>query len=336
MTRVILAAMIVGLLPAMDQDVRAECGGEAVPKIEYAIVLHGGAGKKPDNDSWRAGVEAALEAALDRGTQMLAEGRSSLDVVEAVVRLLEDSAYFNAGKGSVFNAVGTHELDASIMDGRDRSGGAVAGVRTVRNPISLARRVMEHTPHVLLATDGAEQFADQFDDDMIQRVSNDYFTTRYRREQFEKAQEAQRQQQADGDRHGMGTVGCVALDRDGNLAAATSTGGLSNKRFGRVGDSPLLGAGTFADNATCAVSCTGVGEDFIRNAVAFDVSARMAYRGDSVTEAARTILNDPRRQVRGGIIAIDRQGRIAMPFNTDGMARAAADSTGRREVHVAE
>lgn len=300
---------------------------------KYAIVIHGGAGGVPKAEGWPEGREKVLEEALSTGTKMLKSGASSLDTVEAVVRILEDSPYFNAGKGAVFNAAETHELDATIMDGRDRSVGAVGGVTTVKNPITLARRVMTDTPHILLATAGAEQFADEYTDDpMIQRVPNSYFSTDYRRESLRKAQ--QKQKQKDEDK--IGTVGCVALDTHGNLAAATSTGGLNNKKFGRLGDSPIPGAGTYADNETCAVSCTGVGEDFIRNAVAYDMSARMKYRDETVEKAAATILADKQHPVRGGIIAVSGDGTIVMQFNTKAMARAAADSTGRHEVHVAD
>ncbi|MCL4109580.1 UNVERIFIED_CONTAM: hypothetical protein GTU68_049173, partial [Idotea baltica] len=302
-------------------------------KPRYAIVIHGGAGSAPKSPEWRTKKTEVLERAVTTGESMLKAGRSSLDTVEAVVRILEDSEYFNAGKGAVFNAAGTNELDATIMDGRDRSTGAVGGVTTVKNPISLARRVMTDTRHVLLATAGADKFANNYSNDpMIERVPNSYFGTPYRRDQVKRIQQQQKQKDSDS----MGTVGCVALDTDGNLSAATSTGGLNNKKFGRLGDSPIAGAGTFASNESCGVSCTGIGEDFIRNAVAYDVSARMNYRGDSLDKAVGDILSGKDRTVRGGIIAISHNGEIVMKFNTEGMARAAADSTGRREVHIAE
>ena len=303
------------------------------PSGKYAIVIHGGAGKAPSSEEWCTGRTDVLEQALSIGEKMLESGESSLDTVEVVVRILEDSAYFNAGKGAVFNAAATHELDATIMDGRDRSTGAVGGVTTVKNPISLARRVMTDTRHVLLATAGADKFADEYKDDpKIERVPNSYFSTEYRRRKLEKTQREQQQNDTDS----MGTVGCVALDRHGNLAAATSTGGLNNKKFGRLGDSPIAGAGTYANNETCAVSCTGIGEDFIRNAVAYDMSARMSYRGDSADRAATAILSCKKHRVRGGIIAVSHDGQIVMRYNTEGMARAAADSTGRHEVHVSK
>ena len=299
----------------------------------FAIAIHGGAGRAPASEAGRTARIEVLEQALSTGERMLREGRSSLDTVEAVVRILEDSESFNAGKGAVFNAAGGHELDATIMDGRDRSTGAVGGVTTVKNPISLARRVMTDTRHVLLVSAGADRFADEYaDDPQIERVPNAYFSTEHRRQELERAQQKER---LDAD-ESMGTVGCVALDRQGNLAAATSTGGLTNKKFGRLGDSPIAGAGTYADNATCGVSCTGVGEDFIRNAVAYDVSARMAYRGDSLEQAVKDILGNEQRPVRGGIIAVSHDAQIVMQFNTAGMARAAADWQGRHEVHLAE
>ena len=297
-----------------------------------AIVIHGGAGKAPATLEWRDNRQAVLGQALKTGKEMLESDRNSLDTVEAVVRILEDSAYFNAGKGAVFNAAAAHELDATIMDGKDRSAGAVGGVKTVRNPVSLARRVMTDTRHILLASDGADQFAEQYKDDpKIQIVPNSYFSTDHQRQRLERVR-----QREPRDSDSIGTVGCVALDKHGNLAAATSTGGLNNKQFGRLGDSPIVGAGTFADNDTCAVSCTGIGEDFMRNAVAFDISARMAYRGDNLDTAVSEILSNQARPVRGGIIAVGKDGQIVMRFNTEGMARAAADSNGRYEVKVAE
>lgn len=303
------------------------------PPPKYAIVIHGGAGKAPSSEEWKREREKVLSLALTVGVKMLKSGTSSLDTVEAVVRILEDSPYFNAGKGAVFNAAGAHELDSTIMDGRDRSTGAVGGVSTVKNPVSLARRVMTDTRHVLLVTSGAEKFADGYaDDSKIERVPNSYFSTEYQKQGLERVRKQQRQADADS----MGTVGCVALDVQGNLAAATSTGGLTNKKYGRIGDSPIAGAGTFADNQTCGVSCTGIGEDFIRNAVAFDVSARMAYRDDTLGKAVGDILSGQKQTVRGGIIGISHTGEIVMKFNTEGMARAAADSSGRHEVHVAE
>ena len=303
-------------------------------RVQYALVIHGGAGKPPVTEAGINAREAVLKKALTTGRRMLQEGKASLDVVEAVIRILEDSEHFNAGKGAVFNAAEGHELDASLMDGRTRQCGAVGGVSTVRHPISLARLVMTETRHVLLVTDGAEKFADLYPD--IERVPNEFYSTEAKRRSLNEARNREQQQQKPEDSSRMGTVGCVALDKQGNIAAGTSTGGLTNKKYGRIGDSPIVCAGTFADNETCGVSCTGIGEDYIRNAVAYDVSARMEYRGDSLEQAVHDILHHPKRQVRGGIIAIDREGQISMQFNTGGMSRAAADSNGRFEIHVKE
>lgn len=330
--RVLLTTLFLlsGFRSVMAQQ---QAGDGDTKSAKFAIALHGGAGRTAADGPRRANIEAALSESLNIGTQILQNDGSAIDAVEAVVRSLEDSEHFNAGKGAVFNAVGGHELDASIMDGSTRAAGAVGGVRTVRNPVSLARLVMTETRHVLLVTDGAEQFADLFPNhEKITRVPNEWFSTPRRREQFEEARrrEAAREQPRLSER--ISTVGCVALDRHGHLAAATSTGGLTNKKFGRVGDSPIIGAGTYADDRTCAVSCTGIGEDFIRNSVAFDVSARMAYRGQTVEEAVREILTDQTDLVRGGLIAVDRMGRITMQYNTEGMARAAANSDGYHEV----
>jgi L-asparaginase / beta-aspartyl-peptidase len=299
------------------------------PKVEYALALHGGAGDDAAKLSAeeRAGREATLRKGLEIGLEILKGGGSSLDAVEQVIRHLEDDPHFNAGRGAVFNADGGHELDASIMDGRDRSCGAVAGVQTVKNPISLARLVMTETRHVLLAGPGADRFAKEMN---VELVDQQYFTTPFQRKRFEERAKPQPEKK---DKH-MGTVGCVALDKHGNLAAGTSTGGVSNKKFGRVGDSPIVGAGTYADNGTCAVSCTGVGEHFIRHAIAHDVHTRMAYRSDSVEDAVHHVLHTTLQPNTGGLIAVSKDGRIVLDFNTVGMARAAADSTGRFEVQL--
>ena len=272
--------------------------------------------------------EAYLEAlaqAVEIGKSVLESGGTSLDAVERVVRYLEDDPKFNAGKGAVFNHEGGHELDASIMDGSTLECGAVASVRTVKNPVGLARLVMENSKHVLFAGDGAERFADVMD---VARVDQKYFHTDRRYEQWRRAIEDKR---VDPE---QGTGGAVALDRHGNLAAATSTGGLTNKTYGRVGDSPLVGAGTYADNATCAVSCTGTGEEFIRNYVAARVSAVMEYDGKTLQEAAEEVVHNVLKPGDGGVIAVGHNGDIAMVFNSRGMFRGAADSTGRFEVGI--
>jgi beta-aspartyl-peptidase (threonine type) len=301
---------------------------------QFSLALHGGAGKSPANmssDSAKA-VEKSLGEALAIGEKILADGGTSLDAVERVVRFLEDDPLFNAGRGAVFNSAGQHELDASIMDGRTKSCGAVAAVRTVRHPISLSRLVMEKTRHVLLASDGAEKFADEM---RVDRVENSWFDTQPRRKEWERDRAAGtgRQSSLPADAY-YGTVGCVALDSHGNLAAGTSTGGLSNKKYGRVGDSPIVGAGTYADNATCAVSCTGIGEQFIRHAVAYDISARVSYLKQPLAEAVSDVLRKRLTAGDGGIIAVGADGAIVMDFSTARMNRAASNSSGRREVRI--
>jgi len=250
-----------------------------------------------------------LTEALAAGFEILEKGGSSMDAVETTIRIMEDSPLFNAGKGAVFTNAGTNELDASIMDGSTLQAGAVAGVKTIKNPISAARKVMEETWHVMLAGDGADNFAKE---QGLEIVNNDYFYTERRWKALQKAQDAEKH----------GTVGCVALDRNDNLAAGTSTGGLTNKRWGRIGDTPIVGAGNYANNQTCGVSGTGQGEYFIRGNMAFDVSALMNYSSLSVEQAARQVIDKlSGRGGRGGLIAMDKNGNIAMPFNTEGMYR---------------
>ena len=312
----------------------ATCGDEpAKPAAKrYAIVIHGGAGTDPATMTKAevVAVEASLQKALEIGVAELDKGGVSLDAVEKVIRFLEDDPLFNAGKGAVFNAEGKHELDASIMDGRTKACGAVASVRTVKNPISLARLVMTKTKHVLLVADGAEKFADEV---KVDRVDQQYYFTQKAYDELQKKRSAEKTLPK-SEEAPKGTVGCAALDSHGNLAAGTSTGGLTNKKAGRVGDSPLIGAGTYADNATCAVSCTGTGEEYIRHAVAYDISARLAYKGDSLKDAVHAILTTRLKKGDGGIIAVDRLGNITMQNNTTGLARAAADSSGYKEVKL--
>jgi beta-aspartyl-peptidase (threonine type) len=303
------------------------------PKPKTAIVIHGGAGvieRGSMTAEEEKRVRADLDQALDAGHAILAKGGSALDAVQAAIRVLEESPRFNAGKGAVFNAQGKHELDASIMEGHTRRAGAVAGVTTVRSPITLARAVMERTPHVMLAGAGAEQFADTQKD--IERVPNSWFDTERRRQQWEEAK-AQEKANAGVNVPGryFGTVGVVALDAQGHIAAGTSTGGMTNKRWGRVGDSPIIGAGTWADDR-CGVSGTGWGEFYIRAAVAHDICARVAYRNDSLVVAAEEVVNKivPALGGDGGAIALDIDGNIAMPFNTAGMYRAWMKPDGSR------
>lgn len=305
----------------------------AADKPRTALVIHGGAGvieRSVLGETEEREVRAALDRALDVGNAVLQKGGSALDAVEAAVVTLEESPHFNAGKGAVFNAEGGHELDASIMEGHTRRAGAVAGVTTVRNPIRLARAVMEHSPHVMLAGAGAEKFADTRRE--IERVPNRWFDTGHRRKQLEAAQAKEEAGAAVVEKGTyFGTVGAVALDAQGRIAAATSTGGMTNKKWGRVGDSPVIGAGTWADER-CGVSGTGWGEFYIRNAVAHDICARVAYRGDSLAAAAEEVVNRivPAHGGDGGAIALDRDGNIAMPFNTSGMYRGWVRPDGTR------
>lgn len=301
-----------------------------------ALVIHGGAGVITRKDlpaAKQAEYEAALNQALDAGDAVLKRGGSAREAVIAAVRVMEDSPLFNAGKGAVFNAEGGHELDAAIMEGHTRRAGAVAGARTVKNPVLLAEAIMEHSPHVMLAGAGAEAFADTRPE--LERVDPSYFDTPHRLEQLRKAQDAVRMAVRPEKNTYFGTVGAVALDRDGRIAAATSTGGMTNKRWGRIGDAPIIGAGTYAD-AGCGVSATGWGEFFIRATVAHDICARMAYRGDSLATAADTVVMQvvPALGGDGGIIALDKDGNIALPFNTEGMYRGWIKSTGERGVAI--
>jgi beta-aspartyl-peptidase (threonine type) len=328
------AAILLGFwtLLAAAPAALAEDGDE--PMI--AIAIHGGAGvisrasMTPDNE--RA-YRADLERALDAGYGVLENGGSSVDAIVAAVKILEDSPYFNAGKGAVFSHAGINELDAAIMDGATQKAGAVAGVRHIRNPIELARMVMERTPHVLLAGEGAEEFALE---QGVTLVPGSYFHTERRWKQLEEAQRADRVADATADTDYFGTVGAVARDRNGNLAAATSTGGMTNKRWGRIGDSPIIGAGTYADNATCAVSATGSGEYFIRAVVAHEICARVRLSGVSAAAAAKDVVHGRLKEIGGdgGVIVVDKDGALSLEFNTEGMFRAARDSRGRREVAI--
>jgi L-asparaginase / beta-aspartyl-peptidase len=310
-------------------------------KTRIALAVHGGAGTivraemTPERErEHRAGIENALRA----GSEILQRGGSSLDATEAAVRVLEDDPHFNAGKGAVFTSAGTIEMDAAIMDGKTLAAGAVAGVKRVRNPITLARAVMEKSKHVFLIGSGAEDFAKR---NGIELVDSKYFFTQQRWDALKKIQAAENAGGGGGkkfvvseaDRHG--TVGAVALDKQGNLAAATSTGGNTNKLPGRVGDSPVIGAGTFADNRTCAVSCTGDGEFFIRAAVAHEISALMEHRGANLRDAAETALvKSNKLGGKGGLIAVDSKGGVALPFNSSGMYRGYLGPDGKFIVEI--
>ena len=314
----------------------ADAGTEDAERPPYAIVIHGGAGtiRKQDMTPEREeGIRAAMNAALDKGEQILRDGGSALDAVEQTIHILEDSPYFNAGRGAVFTHDGKNEHDASIMDGKDRSAGAVGGVSIIKHPISLARAVMEQSPHVMLTGAGAETFARE---NKIEIVDPEYFFTQ---ERFDALQRVKaRENELTGAKwenpdHKFGTVGCVALDNAGNIAAGPSTGGMTNKRWNRIGDAPIIGAGTFADNSTCGVSCTGHGDFFIRYAVAYDVAAQMEYAGKTLEEAGDAIIHDKLVKAggEGGLIALDKAGNIIMPFNSEGMYRGYA-KPGEREV----
>jgi beta-aspartyl-peptidase (threonine type) len=293
---------------------------------KYTIVIHGGAGTidKSMPDSIKKEYLQSLSEALKLGKNILEKGGTSLDAVENVLEYFESDPKFNAGVGSVYTAEGTHEMDASIMDGRDLSCGAVAGVQHIPHPISLARLVMEKTPHVLLAYDGAEKFAEKMG---IKLVPQTYFDTPERYKQLQEYRKKLEQ-----GKHG--TVGCAAMDEYGNLAAGTSTGGMTGKMPGRIGDSPLIGDGTYANNKTCAVSCTGWGEKFIKHSVAFNVSALMEYKGLTLENAANEVIFNQLQENDGGLIAVDKNGNYTMTFNTSGMFRGAATSSGKFDVQI--
>jgi beta-aspartyl-peptidase (threonine type) len=301
-----------------------------------SIAIHGGAGvisRASMTEENERAYRADLGRALDAGYAVLKGGGTSLDATVAAVRILEDSPYFNAGLGAVFSHAGINELDAAIMDGATRKAGAVAGVRHVRNPIELARMVMDRTPHVLLSGEGAEEFALE---QGVKLVPGSYFHTERRWKQLEDAQRDAKAAATDADIGYFGTVGAVARDSHGNLAAATSTGGMTNKRWGRIGDSPIIGAGTYAENASCAVSATGSGEYFMRAVVAHEICARVRLTGARAADAARDVVQVMLKEIGGdgGVIVVDRNGELSMEFNTDGMFRGARDSRGRREIAI--
>jgi len=310
----------------------------AAGRAEYAIAIHGGAGtilRENMTPEKEQAYTDALNAALDIGERILRDGGSSMDAVEQTVMYLEDSPLFNAGKGSVFTHEGKNELDASIVDGATRYAGAVGGVTVVKNPIRAARAVMEQSEHVLLTGKGAEQFAEE---QGLEIVDPKYFFTEERWESLQRAKAAEDQPTGflpAGPDNKYGTVGCVALDKKGNIAAGTSTGGMTNKRYNRFGDVPVIGAGTYANNATCGVSCTGHGEYFIRYAVAYDISALMEYKGLGLEEAASYVIYEKLMEAggSGGLVAVDKMGNVALVFNSPGMYRAYA-KPGEREVGI--
>jgi beta-aspartyl-peptidase (threonine type) len=327
------AFLLAALAVAQDRDKPG-----SMTKSKIALVIHGGAGTiergkmTPEKErEYRAGLENSLRAGYD----VLKNGGTSLDATEAAVRVLEDDPHFNAGKGAVFTSAGTNELDAAIMDGKTLKAGTVSVLRHIKNPIELARMVMDKSPHVMFSGEGAEKFATE---NGVILVDQKYFFTKERWESLQKMKAAEKNRHAaaeitDQDRHG--TVGAVALDQDGNLAAATSTGGTTNKRPGRVGDSPIIGGGTYANNATCAVSGTGDGEYFIRATVGHDVSALMEYREMKLSEAAQTVLDKVAKLGgTGGLIAVDKEGNVTLPFNTSGMYRGYVDPNGKFVIEI--
>lgn len=311
----------------------------------FSIAIHGGAGtliKGMMTSGLEAQYKAALKNALSEGYKILEGGGSALDAVEIAVKHLEDSPLFNAGKGSVFTAEGTHEMDASIMDGKTLNAGGVSLITGIKNPVGLARDVMEKSEHVFLAGEGAMQFAEELD---YKLEEASYFYDEFRHKQWLEIKDTDgfqldhasttlsEQKKKDSK---FGTVGAVACDQNGNIAAATSTGGMTNKKWGRVGDSPMIGAGTYANNKTCAVSCTGSGEFFIRGVVAYDVACLIEHKNMSVKDASNEVINKRILELGGdgGLIAIDAKGNIAMPFNTEGMYRASKSSDGAEIVAI--
>lgn len=295
---------------------------------KYTIVIHGGAGTISKNlpDSVKKAYTDALAHALKIGKDILAKGGKSIDAVEAVIQYFETDPKFNSGIGAVFTAEGKHELDACVMLGQDLSTGAVAGVKHIAHPIKLAKLVMEKTPHVLFAGEGADLLGKKFG---LKWVDNSYFDTPHRRESWEKWK-------AKMDKEKHGTVGCVCLDQYGNIAAGTSTGGLTGKMPGRVGDSPIVGAGTYANNKTCGISGTGTGELYIRHNVAFNISALMEYKGYTLQQAEDEMIHKVLSPGDGGVIGVDKDGNYAFSFNTEGMFRGVATSAGKFEVKIWE
>jgi L-asparaginase / beta-aspartyl-peptidase len=301
---------------------------------KYALVIHGGAGNiDPSSltEEQREAYLVKLAEALKAGEDLLQKGGSSLDVVEVVVKILEDSPLFNAGRGAVFNIEGKNELDASIMCGETLNAGAVSGITNIKNPVSAARKVMENSPHVFLSGKGAETFSYE---QGLEVVDPSYFFDQRRWEQYREylRSSVNRSRSSLDHEVKLGTVGAVALDKEGNISAATSTGGMTGKRYGRIGDSPIIGAGNYANNKSCGVSATGHGEFFIRNMVAHDISARMLYKGQTLEEAATDVIQVSLKEqgANGGIIAIDKDGNVVMEFNTTAMFRGFVNSAGEK------
>jgi len=333
MKKIILLSILASACIGFSHSVLSE-------ESPLAIAIHGGAGtidKAKFSPEQEKAYRAKLSEAVEAGYSVLEKGGESLDAVTAAITVLEQSEFFNAGRGAVYTYDGGHELDASIMDGRNRQAGAVAGVKHVESPIKLARLVMDNSVHVMLSGQGAEEFAKE---QGIELIENNIFDTKHRydallkaKDKLDKAKATSKSYQAAHnalpDNFKMGTVGAVALDKNGNLAAGTSTGGMTAKRFGRVGDAPVIGAGTFAENESCAVSATGHGEYFIRYNVASDICARVKYQGSTISQAGDEVINKVLKPIggTGGVIIIDTQGNISLPFNTSGMYRASKSNT---------
>lgn len=340
---VALFTLFFGLLVPVILIAQSAAGERENPK--FLLAIHGGAGtilKEQMTDSLELAYRTVLKEALQQGYQAIQEGRDALDAVEITIQVLEDSPLFNAGRGAVFTHEGKNEMDASIMEGATRNAGAVAGLWTVKNPIRAARAVMEQSEHVLLSGDGAERFAGEVG---LQRVDPSYFHTDARWGELQKMLQREQNEKSSGNQawypaqdtlaEKFGTVGCVALDLQGHLAAGTSTGGMTNKRFGRIGDSPIIGAGTYADNQSAAISCTGWGEYFIRHGAALQVCAKIQYQGVSLSEAASQVIQEiDSMGGHGGLIAINPQGEVAMPFNTAGMYRGTVSEDGRIDIAI--
>lgn len=321
------------------EPVSTKVGAEKVLEIVPTLVIHGGAGtitKANMTPADEAAYQSKMTEALNTGYAILEAGGTSLEAIEKTIMVLEDSPLFNAAKGAVFTNAGTNELDASVMDGSTLNAGAVAGIKTIKNPIQAAIKVMTNSPHVMLSGEGADIFAKG---QGLETVGADYFHTDRRWNALQRIKAKELEKVGDLEDYPdwkYGTVGACALDQAGNLAAGTSTGGMTNKRWGRIGDSPVIGAGTYANNATCAVSSTGHGEFFIRNVVAYDVSAMMEYGSKSLEEASNYIINEKLKNKggSGGIIALDAQGNISMPFNTEGMYRGYIKAKGAAKVLI--
>ena len=352
MKKLVFGLISCFLIMSCDMPVKEEASKEVVNTIaadqKFGLVIHGGAGtilKKNMTDSLEKAYRLKLEEATKAGHKILSDGGTSMEAVTAAINIMEDSPLFNAGKGAVFTHDGTNELDASVMDGKTLNAGAISGVTTVKNPIDLAVAVMDKSEHVMLSAKGAEQFAKE---QGLEIVDPSYFYTERRFQSLQKIIDKEKTQlDHDDDKKvafmdpyikdsKFGTVGCAALDKYGNLAAGTSTGGMTNKRYNRIGDAPIIGSGTYANNATCAVSSTGWGEFFIRAQVAHDISAMMEYKGVTLQEAASEVIQKkvPALGGDGGIVAIDKDGNVAMEFNTAGMYRAHMNAKGDLDIKI--